>query len=94
MTALAIGAMVGASEVVELLLEKGAQIDSRDDAGKTPLMQAAGHQFPGSEATVALLLKKGANPELKDQAGNTALSEARRRGSAGIVALLEKAGAP
>jgi ankyrin repeat protein len=94
MTALGIAAMVGASEVVRLLLEKGAQIDSPDDAGKTALIQAAGHQFPGSEATVALLLKNGANPKLKDHDGNTALSEARRRGSAGIVALLEKRGAP
>lgn len=94
MTALAIGAMVGATEVVRLLLEKGAQIDSRDDAGKTALIHAAGHVFPGTAATVALLLEKGANPKLKDQAGNTALSEARRRGVADVVALLEKAGTP
>ena len=93
-TALAIAAMVGAAEVAEMLLEKGAQIDGRDDGGKTPLIVAAGYQFPGTEATVALLLKKGANPKLKDQAGNTALSEAKRRGSAGVVELLTKAGAP
>jgi len=92
-TALSIGAAVGATEVVRLLLEKGAKLEGTDDEGKTALLHAAGHQFPGSLATLALLLEKGADPNARDQAGNTPLSEARKYGPPGAVEALQRAGA-
>jgi len=93
MTALSIGAAVGASDVVRLLLEQGAILEATDDASKSALMHAAGHQFPGSLATVALLLNKGANPNAHDKDGNTPLSEAKRYGAPGVADLLQKSGA-
>lgn len=47
----------GNEGVVKLLLEKGADIDSRDKNGKTPLSAAA--QF-WHDGVVKLLLEKGA----------------------------------
>jgi hypothetical protein len=51
--------------VVKLLLEKGAELESKDeDYGRTPLSWAAGN---GHEAVVKLLLEKGAELECKDK---------------------------
>ncbi len=91
MTALSIGASVGASEVVRLLLEKGAKVDGRDEAGKTPLMHAAGHAFPGTVTTVIVLLEKGADAKARDKAGNTPLSEAKQHGPPEAVEILQQA---
>ena len=49
--------------MVELLLEKGADVKSKDSHGRTPLSWAAEY---GHEAVVELLLEKGANVESKD----------------------------
>ena len=46
--------------MVELLLQKGAKVESKDDFGKTPLSIAAGN---GHEAVVELLLQNGAELE-------------------------------
>jgi len=56
-----------------LLLEKGAELESKDDEyGQTPLSWAA---RGGHEAVVKLLLKKGAELESKDDGyGQTPLS--------------------
>ena len=48
---------------MNLLLEKGAELDSKDNRGRTPLSHAAGS---GHEAVVNLLLEKGAELESKD----------------------------
>lgn len=93
MTALAVGAAVGATDVVRLLLERGAKVEASDERGKTPLIHAAGHHFPGSLATVTLLLEKGGDPNARDKEGNTPLSEARKRGAPGVEGLLRKSGA-
>ena len=42
---------------MKLLLEKGADVESKDDDGRTPLLLAAGE---GYEAVMKLLLKNGA----------------------------------
>ena len=47
----------GHEEVVKLLLEKGAELESKDKYGKTPLSLAA---EMGHEAVVMLVLEKGA----------------------------------
>ena len=51
-------------------LDNGADIESRDENGLTPLMWAAQQQ---GAAVVGLLLQRGANPYLADKAGWTAL---------------------
>ena len=58
------GCREGHEAVVKLLLEKGAEPESKDnDYGRTPLSWAAGS---GHEAVVKLLLEKGAELESKD----------------------------
>jgi len=70
-----------AIKVVAYLLDVGAQIDDRDDRGRTALMIAA----EGGHAEIAaLLLARGADPALKDKAGKraadlTTLSSLRER---------------
>jgi ankyrin repeat protein len=68
--------------VVKLLLEKGAELESKDkDFGQTPLSWAA---ECGHEAVVKLLLEKGAELESKDNNyGRTPLSWATGRARGG-----------
>lgn len=56
--------------VVKLLLAKGASLDARGEAGRTPLIFAAGN---GETGVVKLLIEKGANIEATDDSGQTAL---------------------
>jgi len=75
--------------VVKLLLEKGAEPDSKDRFGQTPLWQAA---RKGHEGVVKLLLEKGAEPDSKDYYnGWTPLFCATRRRHAAVVKLLLRA---
>ena len=70
---------------MKLLLEKGADVESKDSYGQTPLWWAAGN---GHEVVVKLLLEKGANVESKDSYSQTPLSWAARKGRETIVKLL------
>ena len=58
------------AQIVKLLLENGAQVNTRDEEGRTPLMEAAGY---GRLTTVRVLLDKDADLEAIDDYGNTAL---------------------
>jgi ankyrin repeat protein len=73
---------------VRLLLEKGAERDSKDNNGRTPLSRAA---MMGHEAVVRLLLEKGAEPDSKDSDGQTPLSWATSRRHEAVVRLLKLA---
>ena len=74
--------------MVKLLLEKGADLESKDDAySQTPLSWAARN---GHEAVVKLLLEKGADLESKDRYGQTPLLLAARNGQKAIVKLLSR----
>jgi ankyrin repeat protein len=68
------------------LLDQGAVIDARDEAGRTPLMLAV---TQGQIEIVRLLLARGADPNTADNAGHTPLQQARQQNSREIVALLE-----
>jgi len=56
--------------VVNLVLDRGAAIDARDNRGRTALMIAAD---AGHAGIVDLLLRRGAARDLKDREGKTAL---------------------
>ncbi|KAI8498787.1 positive regulation of extrinsic apoptotic signaling pathway via death domain receptors protein [Branchiostoma belcheri] len=76
--------------VVELLLNAGAQVDSRDGLKNTPLHEAA----EGGHVGVAkLLLKAGAQVDSRDGLKNTPLHKAAEGGHVGVAKLLLKAGA-
>ncbi|MEC9476508.1 MAG: ankyrin repeat domain-containing protein [Planctomycetota bacterium] len=62
-------------EIVSLLLEKGAEIEAKDNDGWTPLMSAAG--FSKTPEIVTLLLDAGADALAKDKAGKKAIDHAK-----------------
>ena len=84
-TALHLSASRGFKAVVQLLLEKGADIDAKDGNGWTALYSAASY---GNEAMARLLLRKGADTEAKDVYGGTALERAVQLGRVAMVSLL------
>jgi ankyrin repeat protein len=77
-------------EVVTFLLEKGADIHSRDKDQRTPLYFAA---VVGNEYLVRLLLEKGSYIDVKDHIGESPLSRAIEYGSEEVVRLLLEKGA-
>ena len=80
----------GNTEEVELLLDRGANIETKDKDGLTPLMIAAKW---GKTETVELLLDRGANIETKDKDGLTPLMIAAEWVKTETVELLIKHGA-
>ncbi|RYP03043.1 hypothetical protein DL764_005422 [Monosporascus ibericus] len=78
--------------IIRLVLDKGANIDSKDGKyGRTLLSLAAAN---GHEAVVKLLLDNGANTESKDgKYGRTLLSLAAANGCEAVVKLLLDKGA-
>lgn len=74
--------------MVELLVKRGAQLDTRDSDGWSALMWAS---WSGLGQVASKLLDLGASYQFADEQGNTALIIAAQRGNAGIVkALLAK----
>ncbi len=69
----------GSAESVRALLDAGADINTPDIRGMTPLMLAIGTDHP-NQAVVDLLLARGADPNIKSVAGETALDWARKSG--------------
>ena len=72
------------------LLDQGAAIDARDEAGRTPLMLAVTQD---RLEIVRLLLARGADPNAVDDAGHTPLQQATKRNLQDVAALLEQSGA-
>jgi ankyrin repeat protein len=85
---LLIAALMGHRDAAKALLDRGAEIDSRADDGRTPLMLAASK---GNADLVSLFLEQGADPGLADKSGETAESLAAVKGSKELAALLRKA---
>ncbi|MCJ1463945.1 hypothetical protein MMC07_002555 [Pseudocyphellaria aurata] len=77
-------------DMAQLLLENGADVNSKDMDGSTELHLAAGH---GDEEVVKLLLMRGARIEEKDDNGCTALHCAVKAGQVTVMQLLLENGA-
>ncbi|KAL7444487.1 hypothetical protein ACHAXM_009346 [Skeletonema potamos] len=81
----------GNLEVLNLLLEKGADVNACNKWRETPLLIAANN---GHVEAVKALLKSGADPSLCSEAGWSALTFAAHKGYSDIVRLLLAAQAP
>ncbi len=83
-------AVAGGHEVVAaMLLEAGADVDSAQDGGYTPLMGAAQN---GLAATAALLLARGADPKAFNQDIRTAADLADLAGHTDVAATIRAVG--
>jgi ankyrin repeat protein len=84
------GAVETDLETVKFLVEKGANVNARDQIQSTPLLWCAGF---GKPETVAFLLSKGADVKATDDNGWTPLIWAAGLGQPQTVAILVKSGA-
>ena len=80
----------GHTDIVKLLLERGAQIDLQNYAGQIALMWAS---IRGHTDIVKVLLERGAQVDFLDNDGSTALMWASGSGHTEIVKLLLEHGA-
>ncbi len=78
----------GNSKVVELFLQAGMDVNTKNADGQTALMLSA---YSGHTDTVKLLLKHGAFINVIDKFGDSALSWAAAEDHTDIVNLLKKA---
>lgn len=81
-TALHYAAASGDSEIVKILVQKGAELDAPSPNKTTPMMMAARGGFIYS---VKVLSDAGADASLKNDVGMTAIDFARENGSTDIV---------
>ena len=84
-TALTYAARDGFTEIAQLLVDSGADINWIDGEGVTPLILAS---FKDHIEIVQLLLDHGANGAITDQWNRTALDYALRRGETDAIAQL------
>jgi ankyrin repeat protein len=80
----------GHIEVVKLLVDKGANLNAKDQNGQTPLMKTAAS---GQLDIVKILVERGADLTLTDERGDTALSMASKGLRSKVVDLLKARGA-
>jgi hypothetical protein len=86
-TALHWAALTGRSDVVELLIRSGANLNANDDKyGATPLHLAA---YKGNKGAVQTLLNAGADPYAKDKDGDTPLDNALAGGHRDVADLIK-----
>lgn len=76
-TPLMVAAKRGHVQVVQFLLDAGAEINAQDDLGMTALMYAT---QAGQIPVVQALLKRGADIKVKNRQGETALDLAEKLG--------------
>lgn len=84
-TALTYAARDGFTEIAQLLIASGADVNWIDGEGVTPLILAS---FKGHVELAELLLANGADITVRDQWNRTALDYALRRGEEDAIAQL------
>jgi len=72
---------------IEMMLDKGADIDAGDATGETALIKAVRAR---RESSVTLLLEKGADAQMPDYQGRMAIDHARNLRLSRISSLLEQ----
>ncbi|MFY9610697.1 MAG: ankyrin repeat domain-containing protein [Blastocatellia bacterium] len=87
---LTLAALKGNTDLLNKLLEAGADPDACDSHGRTPLIEAA---FGGHVGAVSALLEAGADPNARDADGWTPLMEAASKGRLDVVKRLLAAAA-
>jgi ankyrin repeat protein len=91
-TALHDAALAGKLDVVQLLVEKGANVNAKDnESGATPLHHAASW---GRTEVVTFLLENGADASIRTKGGDTALESAVVAGQKEVAELLRRAPRP
>jgi hypothetical protein len=83
-------AETGDAPKLQMLLDKQADVDARDESGRTALLLAALH---GQAHAVDVLLAHGADPNAADANGDTPLKVAIEAHQQAIAAALQRAGA-
>ena len=79
-------------ELAKLFIERGANVNSVDKLGMTPLLWAANIDF-GDSAMVDLLVRAGARPDARNRDGLTPLELARKHNHTYLIPSLERAAA-
>ena len=69
-TPLSWATLLGQAQMAELLIQRGANVNSKNRDGATPLHVAA---FLGQDEVAKLLVQKGANTNVRSNAGMTAV---------------------
>ncbi|MBA4110883.1 MAG: hypothetical protein C0487_14960 [Leptothrix sp. (in: Bacteria)] len=83
--------VAGVESAVQVHIDRGDDLNARDDKGLTPLMLSAARN---KAAVCRLLVHGGADAALLDPSGKTALDIARAAGAYEVVAVIEAASSP
>ncbi len=83
----------GYTVIARMLLKAGADVDTADKMGLTPLLLACGKNTQGFKGIAELLIQKGANVNVRDPLGSTPLLLALSGGTEDIAEMLIEHGA-
>ena len=86
-TALIRAAAFNRTDVIRLLLQKGADVNKRDRFGNTPVHWAA---LNNSTEAIAMLIEHGASINITNDEGDKPIDLAHRYGSEAAVRMLEQ----